>query len=1786
MRVLHHDEARVPSSSYKVASFSRRNVVVALLGCGYLGATTASSMWYLSTLNPSFANDLWWVNYTVRGHQALVVDVFNSILTTQSTCAIDVLAPRWTMAKTYDDREPTIDIYPTYPRRLVLNELTTVEFAVANLRVTSAYWSLYMSSQYCWVDFNHEFEIAHTVARQQRCVDRYRGNGAVYMETVLRAQKWHAFMQTYGGDGGVFTTAIQAWLEQVPRGQEWLATTSTARQTTSLAQEAAYWRAANISYFQLQWQNNMQSGVSEAMSLENALGLRYDVAVKTMPPMQASWTSVVMNWNLVNDLFMMQMVDCSLVRSANNSFVHMLSYTVEDMLGLQDSNGDYVDQIQTFRTTVGPFVSVDLFYVAVPAPLLRMYEAFQTALHMLLATQVAVQSTLDAMVAVVTLQPTPPSWVTTPKLVYYGGNPMCLYGGPLPYVQDTFGFADTCNSQLPLTATVNPYAMAFATTVLATRLDIATSCSLDTVPSTCHAYVQAIAKMIAGLDVLEVAPWTQPSIAAVTQLQLGLMQFASAPDGTNWTLLTQPLLDDSAWDMYGWVLLYDWVEGSREVVSFEGDLTSLVLISAASRAVPFPANAATITSATRVLYYLVVYMSAVLSVLAVMCVIGVCRLRFQTHGVNLVWFNRIVGSIWHDATRFDRVGSWPQPPSVSPRPVLTTMVLAGEATWVLYVAEDFLTVVFQRFTSEYGPVSCLVAWVTLLGLEVGAPILPTASLERHCTSKNMDIETQCASGVLQIGSVQRLTLLLTVFGLSMVGAAGVVGLYRTGRGSSQKCRAFTRHLLGVADVFLASDDGGVVARPSHWALDKVSCFMAGLVPMTWQGQQYTFDIKLWVLHQDHLASDRTTKSFSFHVRQLDSRVTSLRPAAEDAPPAHSRMLAVATKSLGTLLGIVYAVGSIIGSVSYLQVSQLNLANDLFWATFNTTGCHSFLATWLNVQLLLGVTNATVQLHTDIVNLDLSYASTTGLIKSGSNVGATLQYAELNAIEDAIIGLRQTDGCAAPWIFTQYCFVDFSQRWEMANSAARQLRCQHMTANGAVFLESVLRNIPFGDFDRCWGVAFDVAIASALKQSTAGLSWLTTISVDMHPSVGDEIALWTSHRITRFETQWQNFKRIGVVNHYSVENAFGTAYPLLLQSQSPSFRLASQTSFKLYWGLANDFLAVAGSNSSGGGRSLVRSSADFAFANTTILAAFVRNGTLMSPLANIFVVMTAAVGPYGSVDMRFVACPVEAKVAVRGARNALRSALAHSMAAQVAYYHIYNPVSNVVPVPHAWTRLDFISVGGTPLCPEVPLTTGHPISSGLQRLMSWESQCVSTPLVSLIDVTVEAMVIAAVMANMVDATPQDMARTCAQNPLYVDACTTFLNQTIGFVQTYMRGPLREQLPSPAIAVVVRNATSAIQALNVQFVQFGHLDGTAPLQLFRLNVLDPSEYGFTYFAWLFLHDWAFGSREAVALEGDNGSLTVLTEYLTPVELQVNPAEAPTVMAYYLRNTVLYITVAMIVLASVMLVYMVLSRGYIEVLNLFELQRVGAFVWCGRPLLLVRSLTAVALLSTSTLQLVFNGILSYFQVTPTPWYTTLLAANEVTWMVAIVNDIAMAVTRDYTPYYARLNSVLVWVITASLSLAKPLSHSLTIDKQCHVIQVDFHIECTTGMLTMGRVTRLAAILVVIASCNALCYVVTRAYLHQLPPTKVDSLFVYAGARYLFTTATWVYDDVYYMDRMSAVLNGILTLRWRNTIHGLDVKLWRAFHVDVPTNWDIPATQDLAASATYALPLSLAHR
>ncbi|OQR88995.1 hypothetical protein ACHHYP_06529, partial [Achlya hypogyna] len=252
-------------------------------------------------------------------------------------------------------------------------------------------------------------------------------------------------------------------------------------------------------------------------------------------------------------------------------------------------------------------------------------------------------------------------------------------------------------------------------------------------------------------------------------------------------------------------------------------------------------------------------------------------------------------------------------------------------------------------------------------------------------------------------------------------------------------------------------------------------------------------------------------------------------------------------------------------------------------------------------------------------------------------------------------------------------------------------------------------------------------------------------------------------------------------------------------------------------------------------------------------------------------------------------------------------------------------------------------------------------------------------------------------------------------------------------------------------------------------------------------------------------------------------------------------------------------MLTIAMLVVCYVAYARGHVEGWNLVALNGVGGIVWLGRPMLFVRSFTALCLLSTATLTLEAHGTVVGFTSTDTtrPWYAILVASSEVLWLVLIVDDVAMVATQHWTPKYATLHRLAVWSGASLLTWLRPVQHRAVLARDCAVVQVDLQLVCTSASVYIGDPHRLWSLVVLVVGTQLGSYAVVRAWYARAPPVPAalgpdEAFFFYAGARYFFARAKWTVDGVCYVDPASAVLNGNLVFFWRGAQYVFDIKMW----------------------------------
>ncbi|OQR81392.1 hypothetical protein THRCLA_23384 [Thraustotheca clavata] len=295
------------------------------------------------------------------------------------------------------------------------------------------------------------------------------------------------------------------------------------------------------------------------------------------------------------------------------------------------------------------------------------------------------------------------------------------------------------------------------------------------------------------------------------------------------------------------------------------------------------------------------------------------------------------------------------------------------------------------------------------------------------------------------------------------------------------------------------------------------------------GVRYILDTKLWVVFSEHELAPTLSDVVPF------SRGSTLSITNIPVTKRQNRK-----RKMLLIAELLYLIGTDIGSLSYIQLADVNSGSDFWWATFNSTGTLTFIVNWFDKYRALTSQLPNAQLDSLMFADAADYSKDNTVVTYSALYASMIQFDVANDIAIAIRGLRQS---LLLWIAT--------------HTLQRQQRCQKYQTNGVVYLEAPLRNVDWTEFESCWGTSFDIAIAKDFQ----GSSWLSSVKSNSK-SVAEEFTHWLKYNITKYTVEWQNYKTIGLVDTFSIENVFGFTYPINLQTTNESFRFDQESSMKL------------------------------------------------------------------------------------------------------------------------------------------------------------------------------------------------------------------------------------------------------------------------------------------------------------------------------------------------------------------------------------------------------------------------------------------------------------------------------------------------------------------------------------------------------------------------------------------------------------------------------------------------
>ena len=388
-------------------------------------------------------------------------------------------------------------------------------------------------------------------------------------------------------------------------------------------------------------------------------------------------------------------------------------------------------------------------------------------------------------------------------------------------------------------------------------------------------------------------------------------------------------------------------------------------------------------------------------------------------------------------------------------------------------------------------------------------------------------------------------------------------------------------------------------------------------------------------------------------------------------------------------------------------------------------------------------------------------------------------------------------------------------------------------------------------------------------------------------------------------------------------------------------------------------------------------------------------------------------------------------------------------------------------------------------------------------------------------------VASIASGVALASESNMQLVCRTETLDPNGCVYFVTNVAALASTLFSAESLAAYRREAIELEAND-------MRVGFTQFLYQREDATFKLFFQKLF--GEPGMHFASWTMVYDWAVDTREVLAFDGDIASFAVISTTSHVVSMAANTIEMPLNVVLFLRTLCQYVSGVLAGIALVAIGYTLLNAFTTEGRNLFLLNRVAGAVWIGRPLLCVRSLTALCILSTATLQLqrtdfVTTATTSRQDVSRTLLtFSKVLAASELGWLVYMLEDVFMIYTREYATRYTTKTALLTWLVATVLSFASPVEHSVRLQPSCTIVEMDFSLACQNGDVAIGSRRRLLVLVAIAIGISSAFFAIARLVGARARVVDAyESHLTSCGAKYLFESTYWVHDHVLHLDYAS---------------------------------------------------------
>ncbi|CAK4617600.1 unnamed protein product [Aphanomyces euteiches] len=305
---------------------------------------------------------------------------------------------------------------------------------------------------------------------------------------------------------------------------------------------------------------------------------------------------------------------------------------------------------------------------------------------------------------------------------------------------------------------------------------------------------------------------------------------------------------EADFEVYAWLFLFQWVEGLREVVLFEGDTDKLTAISTASSFVQVMANSMEIpTNLSFFRRVILQYVSGVMLLVACIVCGYILALQGRIEAKNMLSFSRVtalaVSLLATSNLTLTRRGLLLLFES-HPPPWYYTILTAGELNWMVYILNDVFSIVTRQYTSAYATTSFFAVWFVSAAWNLLAPPSRSVEIARVCAVEAVDFQLVCQSGLVAIGNFKRFRVLIGIVVIS----CALCYLVERIRHPKLQPRATNVSFMVYAAVSHQFNSNKWEYRGIRY-VDKASAVLTGIISVEYRTTLVMFDIKTWRYHQ-------------------------------------------------------------------------------------------------------------------------------------------------------------------------------------------------------------------------------------------------------------------------------------------------------------------------------------------------------------------------------------------------------------------------------------------------------------------------------------------------------------------------------------------------------------------------------------------------------------------------------------------------------------------------------------------------------------------------------------------------------------------------------------------------------------------------------------------------------------------------------------------------------------------------------------------------------------------------